>query len=219
MLAALGTVPVECEVEGVIKGGGICENVRMQEVEQRVQLVQVVLQRRPRQHEDVLTAAGTQNSGIKPVSNHCMEKQYPVVPPCRQQLSKLVSAICRKEPSRQNIFQLQPGYINVCATIVRPLAKEIDGGNSLDVAHLLRDNCGLILDLVALVQHQVAPEDGALHGVPNVSGGHHVICGHCHVKAGRICQHLNRQYVAQHQISAAIGLVVKLCLTKFGCAC
>ena len=53
------------EVEGLVKGGGIGEDVRVQEAQQRVELVQVVLQGRPRQQQRVLAPTRTPQNTIK----------------------------------------------------------------------------------------------------------------------------------------------------------
>ena len=54
------------QVKGVVEGRGVGEDVRIQEIEQRVQLVQVVLERRPRQQQHVLPPAfrNTQRLGV-----------------------------------------------------------------------------------------------------------------------------------------------------------
>jgi hypothetical protein len=46
------------EVKGVVKGRGVGEDVGVQKVEQRVQLVQIVLHRRARQQQHVAAPAG-----------------------------------------------------------------------------------------------------------------------------------------------------------------
>ena len=60
------------------------------------------------------------------------------------------------------------------------------------VAHGLRDERVLILDLVALVQNQVTPVDGPAQRLAQVRAVHHVVRSHRHVKRARIGQHLHR---------------------------
>jgi hypothetical protein len=57
--------PVVVQVKGLVKGNGIGEDVRVHEAEQGVELVQVILQRRARQHEDVLAAAACRKNEVR----------------------------------------------------------------------------------------------------------------------------------------------------------
>ena len=68
--------PVLGEVEGGVEGRRVGEDVRVEEAEQRIQLVQVVLQRRARQQQRVLAPARTPAA-----SQVHMPRQAPAIVP------------------------------------------------------------------------------------------------------------------------------------------
>ena len=63
----------------------------------------------------------------------------------------------------------------------------------LGVAHGLRDERVLVLDLVPLVQDEVAPVDGPAERLAQVRAVHHVVRGNRHVERVGVGQHLQHQ--------------------------